>query len=238
MKIISVKKGFTSDHSSTSYEFLAVDKALGQKERQAVASLSSRANPTAREVSFIYHADGYDIPGGWEALMEKYYDVMYSESYDWWTLAMAFNCSQEQVSELMDYELDGGEDCGIEVLKRGGRAIVVINCRLDASYFNGPYVDYDDYGYYQEEEEDGEDETGDSFLADDELLKLLVQLREQLIQGDYRSLYAVWEKYGYVFEDDEEDEDEDDEETEDVPPIPPERPHGKKIIEQFMNMLE
>lgn len=82
MKIISVKKGFTSDHSSTSYEFLAVDKVLSKKERQAVASLSSRANPTSREVSFVYHADGYDIPGGWESLMEKYYDVMYSESYD------------------------------------------------------------------------------------------------------------------------------------------------------------
>ncbi|WP_206809056.1 hypothetical protein [Paradesulfitobacterium ferrireducens] len=229
MKIISVKKGFTSDHSSTSYEFLAVDKALGKKERQAVASLSSRANPTAREVSFIYHADGYDIPGGWEALMEKYYDVMYSESYDWWTLAMAFNCSQEQVSELMDYELDGGEDCGIEVLKRGGRAIVVINCRLDASYFNGPYADYDDYGYYQEDDEEDE-ETGGSFTSDDGLLNLLVQLREQLMQGDYRSLYAVWEKYGFVFEDDEENED--------MPPIPPERPHGKKIIEQFSNLLE
>jgi hypothetical protein len=39
MKIISVKKGFTSDHSSTSYEFLAADKILSKKERQAVASL-------------------------------------------------------------------------------------------------------------------------------------------------------------------------------------------------------
>lgn len=36
--------------------------------------------------------------------MEKYYDVMYSESYDWWTLAMAFDYLKEQVSELKKYE--------------------------------------------------------------------------------------------------------------------------------------
>ncbi|MHB1405947.1 MAG: hypothetical protein ACYCV0_10180 [Desulfitobacteriaceae bacterium] len=236
MKIISVKKGFTSDHSSTSYEFLAVDKALGKKERQAVASLSSRANPTSREVSFIYHADGYDIPGGWEALMEKYYDVMYSESYDWWTLAIAFNDSEGQVAELKKYEFEGMDDCGVQVLEQGGRVILVINCRLDASYLDDPYDGYDDYGDFQEEEdEEEEDETGDSFVAEDELLNLLVQLREQLMHGDYRSLYTVWEKYAYVFED---DEDEDDQGEDEAPSIPPERPHGKKIIEQFSSMLE
>ncbi|MHB8125285.1 MAG: hypothetical protein ACYDEJ_06500 [Desulfitobacteriaceae bacterium] len=221
MKIISVKKGFTSDHSSTSYEFLAVDKVLGKKERQVVASLSSRADPTSRRVSFIYHVDGYDIPGGWETLMEKYYDVMYSESYDWWTLAIAFDYSMGQVSELKKYEFTGEDDCGIDVLEQGGRAIIVINCRLDASCIDDPYDDYDD-----EEDEEEEEETGNSFVAENELLNLLIQLREQLKQGDYRFLYAVWEKYRYLDEDDE------------APPLPPERPHGKRIIEQFSNMLE
>ncbi|MHB1405414.1 MAG: hypothetical protein ACYCV0_07470 [Desulfitobacteriaceae bacterium] len=49
-----------------------MNKALDAKERKAVASLSSRADPTSRSVSFTYHVDGYDIPGGWQALMEKY----------------------------------------------------------------------------------------------------------------------------------------------------------------------
>jgi len=44
----SVRKGFTSDHSSTSYEFLAVDHPLSRGARNKVASLSSRANPTRR----------------------------------------------------------------------------------------------------------------------------------------------------------------------------------------------
>lgn len=235
MKIISVKKGFTSDHSSTSYEFLAADKILSKKERQAVASLSSRANPTAREVSFIYHADGYDIPGGWETLMEKYYDVMYSESYDWWTLAIAFDYSEEQVSELKKYEFDGEDDCGISVLDQGGRTIIVINCRLDASCIDDPYEDYNDYEEEEEEDEDkDEDKTRSSLVSDNELLNLLVQLREQLVQGDYRSLYSVWEKYGYSVDDDEENEDD----SMIAPPIPPERSLGKGIIGQFSNMLE
>ncbi|MDR3585765.1 MAG: hypothetical protein P4L59_10655 [Desulfosporosinus sp.] len=227
MKIISVKKGFTSDHSSTSYEFLAVDKVLSKKDRQAVASLSSRADPTAREVSFIYHADGYDIPGGWETLMEKYYDVMYSESYDWWTLAIAFDYSEEQVSELKKYEFDGEDDCGITVFDQGGRIIIVINCRLDASCIDDSYEDYNDY------EEEDEDKPRSSLVSDNELLNLLVQLREQLVQGDYRCLYSVWEKYSYSVEDDEENEDESI-----APPIPSEKSLGKCIIEQFSNMLE
>jgi hypothetical protein len=52
MKIISFRKGFTADHSSTSYEFLAIDKALGKQAKAEVAALSSRARPTARRVSF------------------------------------------------------------------------------------------------------------------------------------------------------------------------------------------
>lgn len=58
MKIIAVHRGFACDHSSTSYEFLAVDKPLDEKARRAVSSLSRRANPTRRRVSFIYHAEG------------------------------------------------------------------------------------------------------------------------------------------------------------------------------------
>ena len=35
--------------------------------------------------------------------MKDYYDVMYSESYDWWFLAMAFPLPQQQ-EEILQYE--------------------------------------------------------------------------------------------------------------------------------------
>ena len=225
MKIISVRNGFTADHSSTSYEFIAVEKALGKKDRAAVSSLSSRADPTSRRVSFIYHADGYDIPGGWEALMEKYYDVMYSESYDVWTLAIAFNTSAEQISELQKYEFTGEDDFGIEVLVQGARVIVIINCRLDNSSRDDSYEDYEDD---EEGDEEGDEEDEDE--DEDKMLQLLIQIRAQLQQGDYRALYKVWEKYN--------SEDEADEEIMATPSVPPEKPQGEKIIKQFSGMLE
>lgn len=228
MRIISVKNGFTSDHSSTSYEFIAVDKPLGKKDRQAVASLSSRANPTSRRVSFIYHVEGYDIPGGFMNLLENYYDVMYREDYDWWTLAVAFTASPEQMDQLERYEFYGEDDLGIEVSKSGNRAIVVINCRIDVSCVDEEYDDYNEYDE-DDEENDEEDEPGAVFAAENELLNLLVQIREQLIKGDYRALYAVWLKYGNA-------EDEDD--KYETPPAPKEQKVGKSVVERFCDILE
>lgn len=156
-----------------------MNKALAAKERKAVASLSSRADPTSRRVSFTYHVDGYDIPGGWQALMEKYYDVMYSESYD-------------------DYDEEDEDD-------------------------------EDD-----DEEDDDDDATGegdeskgyDSWQEEDKLLSLLVEVREQLQQGDYRSLYAVWGKYGYPNEEPP------------VPHQPPEKAQGRDIVARFAALLD
>lgn len=196
MKILSVRKGFQADHSSTSYEFFAIDKRLGPAERKAVAKLSSRARPTKRRVSFIYHGDFNNLPGGWEPLIEKYYDVMYSESYDWWILVMAFNTNQKQIEEIEKYDFSGSEDMGIRVDSKGNRAIISIYCRLSAEVFCADDYSYDDY----EEEEDDEDSEFDTIESNDNLLDLLVQNRVYLKNGDYRLLYGVWKKYGFISE--------------------------------------
>ncbi len=86
-------------------------------------------------------------------------------------------------------------------------------------------------GYEEEELEDEEEETEDTgYEPDDSLLNLLTQIRKQLMDGDYRMLYAVWEEYGA------EDEEEQDEEFE-KPPAPPEKPTGTQVIERLRNML-
>jgi len=228
MKIISIRKGFTSDHSSTSYEFLAVEKALGKNERSEVASLSSRARPTSRRVSFIYHVEGYDIPGGWENLIEKYYDVMYSESYDWWTFVLAFNTKPEQIEELRKYAFVGEDDLGITVRNKDRRVIIEINCRIDTDYF----CEMTEHGYEEEEEEEDEGENDGKVtvvVAGDELLNLLTKVRQQLMNGDYRTLYAVWEQYGYA-------EDEESDEGFQIP-VPLDKKDGQHIVEQFRNIL-
>ena len=173
MRIISERKGFQADHSSTSYEFLAVKK-LSAEAKKAVGELSSRARPTDTRVSFVYEREGYDLPGGWEPLMERHYDVMSSESYDWWTLAMAFEADAKLVETLEAYAFRGDDDQGVDVEAKDGRVVVTLYCRLQPE-----------------------------FSSVDSFLKLLVENRKLLMQGDCRLLYGVWEQYGADDDDDD-----------------------------------
>jgi hypothetical protein len=208
MKILSVRRGFLADHSSTSYEFLAIDKPLDSKARAAVSRLSSRARPSARRVSFIYHAEGYDIPGGWEPLLLKHYDVMYSESYDWWTFAVAFNTKNKSlVSKLKKYAFYGADDLGVSVQHKRDRVIVTISCMLDAGAVSTGAWEEQYHGDDDDEEEDVFEESG--VATDDSLLDFLAELRSCLKRGECEPLYAVWKEYGL-----------DDDEEEDSPPKP------------------
>lgn len=230
MKILSIRKGFQGDHSSTSYEFYAIDKPLNKSEQAAVGSLSSRAMPTKRRVSFIYHGDWSDLPGGWEPLVEKYYDVMYSESYGWWTLAIAFNTEAQNVAEITKYEFDGTDDLGVSVESKANRVLVKIACRLDYSInIDDEYSGHDYYDYYEENEEDKDYE--DAGESGDNLLDLLVQNREYLQKGNYRLLYGIRQKYGLPPEDDEGCEKAN-------PPEPPEMDKLPGPIESLLSFME
>jgi hypothetical protein len=235
LKIISVRQGFASDHSSTSYEFLALDRPLDKAARAVVSSLSSRANPTRRRVSIIYHADGYDILGGWLHLMRDYYDVMYSESYDWWLLALAFPLSSDKQAEIAKYDFESGDNLGISIEFNYDRAIVSIYCRLQP--FGPYYFEEVDDSYEDEEEVDADDALQDEIIAEvnDPLLKLLAKIRLQLMEGDYRGLYEVWNIYGAPEYDDEEDEEG---EAWPKPPIPEERTTGRRVLAEFAGMLD
>jgi hypothetical protein len=194
MKILSIRKGFQADHSSTSYEFFAVDRPLTASERKNVSSLSSRAMPTKHRVSFIYHGDWSDLPGGWEPLVEQYYDVMYSESYDWWTLAMAFDTDQKTINQISVSQYSGINDMGVQVYVKGNRVVVWIHCRMDP----GIFMDENGYGYYGhnddwDDEDDLEEEDEVDVKSDDSLLDLLAENREYLKKVDYRLLYGIME---------------------------------------------
>jgi hypothetical protein len=233
MKILSIRKGFQADHSSTSYEFFVIDKPLSRSERQKVASLSSRARPTKRKVSFIYHGDWSDLPGGWEPLMKKYYDVMYSESYEWWTLAMAFNTDKKAIKEIKKYEFSCAEEMDVSVGSEGDRVIVSISCRLRAEMIFDDRYSYDDYDDYEEE---GDEEESDTIESHDNLLDLLAQNREYLKKGDYRLLYGIWQKYGE--EDWQEDMEEDEDFEEEPPPKPPRMDKLPRPVENLLSLFE
>jgi len=192
---------------------MAVDKPLGQKERAEVSKLSSRVNPTSRRANFVYNVDGYDIPGGWENLMARYYDVMYREDYGWWTLAMAFDATPEQYEVLAEYAFDEGEETGIEIAYHEDRRIIItINCVIEDYYEDGDEEDYDD------------ESGGNVFSTDNGLLNILIQIRQQIMKGNYRALDAVFVKYG-------------DSEEEISPPSLKNLGKDDRIIRDFINML-
>jgi len=227
MKILSIRRGFQADHSSTSYEFFAVEKPLNRSQREAVSDLSSRANPTRRRVSFIYHGEWSDLPGGWVPLMEHYYDVIYSESYGWWTLGIAFGVDRKGIEEIRAYEFTGTDDMGITVQSKGNRVILSIHCHLDPgfSYKDG----YSDYDYYDSDEDE---ETEEILESGDYLLDLLAKNREYLKHGDYRLLYGVWQKYGFEPAEDDEEFDED------TPPEPPKMDELPQPVRSLLSLLE
>ena len=188
MKVISIRKGFAADHSSTSYEFYAIDKVLGSEEKTAVSRLSSRVNPTGRRASFIYHGEWADLPGGWEPLMEKYYDVMWSESYDWWNLVMAWNTDMATIQKMEKFDFTGGDDVGISIYNKNNRLIISIDCRLDV-------LINDDKNSYDEDSDYGYDDYGEEEDNIDNLLRLLEKNREYLMKGDYRLLKGIIDLY-------------------------------------------
>ena len=86
---------------------------------------------------------------------------------------------------------DGRDDLGVSVECNGRRVTVAVPCRADAEALYGIGQGYEDDGYgLDEEDEEYEEEESDgaAFESEDGLLNLLTQVRQQLIDGDYRAL--------------------------------------------------
>ena len=242
------------------YVFYAIDKPLSRAQRAEVQTLSRRVNPTGRRADFSYHVDGYDIPGGYEALMAKYYDVMVRQDYEQWTLGMAFPYQATLYRTLRTFQCDDGGGCGVQILKldpkfqRYSRRQVTKPTRLLVEIT--AYLNYDladkltglrDLPWERASEtDDDEAEFGDESSdeapygwregAFEEALALLANcLREDITQGDWRSLYLVWERLH-----DPEADPEDYADPEDAPGTPTKPRTRKKLpayLKHFQAML-
>jgi hypothetical protein len=62
LRILSIRRGFEADHSSSSYEFFVLDK-LTPEQREAVRELTSES--ARRHLSFHYMGDWSNIPSDW-----------------------------------------------------------------------------------------------------------------------------------------------------------------------------
>lgn len=120
--------------------------------------------------------------------MEKYYDVMWSESYDWWNLVMAWNTDMATIQKMEQFDFTGGDDVGINIYNKNNRLIISIDCRLDAliNEAKNSYYEYSDYD---------EDDYGEEDNSIDNLLRLLEKNREYLMKGNYRFLKGIIDLY-------------------------------------------
>jgi hypothetical protein len=197
MRVFRFRCGFQADHSSSSYLFYAVDHPVSAKGRQIAHRYSSRAEVEDQTVRYQKWGESELSYQAYEALLGEHYDVMVSESYDWWTLMIALPKTPQTEALLVPFtDARGYNDQGVEVEDYGKRLVVVVSCQ-----FEGNGVEFGGY-----------DDDVLEVLAD-----LLVKVRAELIAGDTSFLEAVVSFYGG----DETDEDEDEEEADEDRPAPP-----------------
>ena len=203
---------------SISYLFYAIDRPLSHSAQAAVASLSRRANPTARRADFWYDVDGYDLPVAYESLMAQYYDLVIRQDYEQWTLGIAWPYSAALYEALKAFECDNGEGCGVRVipieasypkvkrkLSKSTRLLAEITAFLDYELLellkglrDLPWGRSTNDEADSDEEEEWEEEYDDSYGSEDSpdetLARLAGCLREDVAHGDLRAFYLAWKR--------------------------------------------
>jgi hypothetical protein len=179
MRILSIRQGFDADHSSSTYEFFALDR-LTPEQRAAVQKLTGES--PRRHLSFHYWGDWSDIPYEWkDKLLTLGYDILVSESYDWWAVYLSLPHDPVLLEHLVQYECDyDGNGFGVRVV--GERMILGFGMQLD---------------YGEVYDMSGEDPF--EGLAD-----LFEMVRDELLAGDLSAAWAMYQTYG-GYEDSEPD---------------------------------
>jgi hypothetical protein len=148
------------------YEFQAVDRPLTEEEQQAVAQLSSRVDPHPWRAVFTYSWS--DFPGRAEEILAKYYDAMLYLA-NWGSRQLMFRFPKA----LIDQERVGAY------------------CRPD---YVEEFVSFEPVGDYLVLSIEFHDEEASDLIEGEEWLASLVQLRDDILRGDYRVLYLAWLK--------------------------------------------
>ncbi len=175
MRILSSRRNFDADHSSSTYEFFALNR-LTPEQREAVEDLTGET--ARRHLHFKYWGDWGSLPSGWQdELLSLGYDVMVNESYDWWSIYLSLPHDPDLMERLAPYgcEYDGN---GFDV-----REIDAVGEKRLLLYF-GMSLDYS--AVYDEFGED-------AFRG---LSDLFADVRDELLAGDLSAPWAMYETYG------------------------------------------
>jgi len=144
------------------YEFQTIDRRLTRQEMAEISQLSSRVELTATLARFTY--DWGDFRGDEEAVLEQYFDAMLYIT-NWGSRRLMFRYPQAMIplALIAPYLTP-------MIAVRTTTEHTVIDMSFDSD--NGEWHDMD--------------------YDPDDLLTELIDLREAILQGDYRALYIVW----------------------------------------------
>ncbi len=171
MRIISVRHGLQADHSSSTYEFYALER-LSPEQRRAIADLTGE-QPRGRKLRLHWEGEG-ELSQEWEdALLTMGYDILISESYDWWAAQLSLPYDEKLAQQLSDLECEYDAN-GVQIRCAGERLIV---------YF-GFHMDY----------EAAYEALGENPFAG--LADLFEQVRTELLAGDMSVPLVFCELYG------------------------------------------
>jgi hypothetical protein len=202
------------------YDFRSIDRPLTDSERREINSWSSRSNASSHRATFNYSYGDF----GKNALdcVARYFDALFYTA-NWGTRHLIFRFPKKIVDydALKAFQIDAsnatGYTTGIEITRQGDYVLVEFElCE-------------DDYSEWI-------DESNDTLSA-------LLPLREDILNGDYRSLFAFWldmarRMKGYELEEEEEEEDDDENEGLVVPPIPANLKRKTAALSTFIDLYE
>jgi hypothetical protein len=181
MQILSLRRSFDADHSSSSYEFFAL-KALTPEQRAVVQHLTGES--PGRHLSFHYQGEWRDIPAEWpDKLLTSGYDIMVSESYDWWNVYLSLPHDPALLARLKPFECEADGN-GFDVRVVGERMVLRFGMQMDYSAAYGA--------------------LGENAFRG--LANLFKAVRTELLAGDLSAVWAMAETYGYSEEAEEEPE--------------------------------
>jgi hypothetical protein len=148
------------------YEFQAIDRPLTPEEQEAVSRLSSRVDPHPWRAVFTYSYG--DFPGDPEAILTRYYDAMLYLA-NWGSHRLMFRFPVSAID-----------------LERAGAY-----CR---PYFVEEYISFSSVGEHVILNIGFREEEGGGWIEGEGWLASLIQLRDDILRGDYRVLYLAWLK--------------------------------------------
>jgi len=146
------------------YEFRAIDKVLTKKQKETISSLSSRAHITSQKASFIYNYGSFS--GNIEKLMEECFDIMlYITNWGTTRLMFCIPLPLIDIEKIKNICISDEINYWISKTKK--------NVILDLNFCN---------------------EEQERWIEGEGWLDELIDLRAELIKGDYRILYLAWLK--------------------------------------------